>query len=45
LGGTCGTHGDGRGVKRFWLGDPTVRDHWEDIGIGGSITLSWTLGR
>jgi hypothetical protein len=25
----------------FWLGDSKVRDHWEDQGVGGSITLSW----
>jgi hypothetical protein len=29
----------------FWLGGPKVRDHWEDLGIGGSIILRWTLGR
>jgi hypothetical protein len=29
----------------FWLGGPKVRDYWEDLGIGGRITLSWTLGR
>jgi hypothetical protein len=29
----------------FWLGDPKVRDHWEDLGAGGKITLRWTLGR
>jgi hypothetical protein len=29
----------------FWLGSPKVRDHWEDLGIGGRITLRWTLGR
>jgi hypothetical protein len=28
----------------FWLGSPNVRDHWEDLGVGGRITLSWTLG-
>jgi hypothetical protein len=21
------------------------RDHWEDLDVGGRITLSWTLGR
>jgi hypothetical protein len=21
------------------------RDHWEDLGAGGRITLRWTLGR
>jgi hypothetical protein len=20
-----------------------IRDHWKDLGIGGRITLSWTL--
>jgi hypothetical protein len=24
----------------FWLGGPKVRDHWEDLGIGGWVTLS-----
>jgi hypothetical protein len=27
------------------LGGLKVRDHWVDLGIGGRITLSWTLGR
>jgi hypothetical protein len=22
-----------------------ARDHWEDPGVGGSITLRWTLGK
>jgi hypothetical protein len=29
----------------FWLGEPKVRDHWEDLGVGGRTTLRWTLGR
>jgi hypothetical protein len=29
----------------FWLGGPKVRDHWEDLGVGGRITLRWTWGR
>jgi hypothetical protein len=39
-------HGWGRRAVfiGFWLGGPTVRDHWEDLGIGGRITLRWTLG-
>jgi hypothetical protein len=27
------------------LGAPDRRDHWEDLDVGGTITLSWTLGR
>jgi hypothetical protein len=27
----------------FWLRGPKVRDHWEDLGVGGRITLSWNL--
>jgi hypothetical protein len=37
--------GEGRGVYRLRLGGPNVRDHWKDLGVGGRITLSWTLGR
>jgi hypothetical protein len=29
----------------FWVGGPKARDHWEDLGLDGRITLSWTLGR
>jgi hypothetical protein len=29
----------------FWLGGPKARDHCEDLGVDGRITLSWTLGR
>jgi hypothetical protein len=29
----------------FWLGGPKVKDHWEDLGVGGRIILRWTLGR
>jgi hypothetical protein len=36
---------EGRGVYRFLLGGPKARDHWKDLGVGGSITLKWTLGR
>jgi hypothetical protein len=40
-------HAWGRGevFTGFWLGDLKVRDHWEDLGVGGRITLRWTLGR
>jgi len=29
----------------FLLGYPKIRDHWEDQGVGGRITLRWTFGR
>jgi hypothetical protein len=28
----------------FWLGGPKLGDHWKDLGVGRSITLSWILG-
>jgi hypothetical protein len=45
VGGTYGTHG-GRGkvFTGFWLGGPKGRDQWKDLGVGGRITLRWTLG-
>jgi hypothetical protein len=36
---------EGEVFTGFWLGGPKVRDHWEDLGIGGRITLRLTLGR
>jgi hypothetical protein len=38
-------HACGRGkvFTGFWLGSPKVRDHWEDLGVGGRITLRLTL--
>jgi hypothetical protein len=33
------------GNRGFWLGGLKARDHWEDLGVGGRITLIWTLGR
>jgi len=29
----------------FWLGGPKARVHWEDLDVGGRITLRRTLGR
>jgi hypothetical protein len=35
--------GSGEVFKGFWLGGPKARDQWEDLGLGGRITLRWTL--
>jgi hypothetical protein len=37
--------GRGEVFTGFWLGGSKARDHWEDLGVGGRITLRWTLGR
>jgi hypothetical protein len=37
--------GSGEVFTGFSFRGPNVRDHWEDLGVGGRITLSWTLGR
>jgi len=37
--------GRGKVFTEFWLGGPKERDHWDDLGVGGRITLRWTLGR
>jgi hypothetical protein len=29
----------GEMIRGFWLGGPKVRDHWEDLGVVGRITL------
>jgi hypothetical protein len=39
------TWGRGEVFTGLWLGGLKVRDHCEDLGIGGRITLRWTLGR
>jgi hypothetical protein len=36
--------GEGRGVYRILVGRPEDKNHWEDLGVGGRITLRWTLG-
>jgi hypothetical protein len=36
--------GEGRSVYRVWLGGLKGRNHWEDLGVDGRITLIWTLG-
>jgi hypothetical protein len=37
--------GMGEVFTGFLLGSPKGRDHWEDLGVGGRITLRWTSGR
>jgi hypothetical protein len=37
--------GKGEMFTGFWLGGPKARDHWEDLGVDGRITLRGTLGR
>jgi len=39
-------HAWGRGevFTGFWLEGPKVGDLWEDLSVGGRITLRWTLG-
>jgi hypothetical protein len=36
--------GEGRGVG-FSLRGPKGKDHWEDLDVGGSVSLRWTLLR
>jgi hypothetical protein len=36
--------GERRGVSGFWLGDPNVRGHWKDLGVGRRIILRWNVG-
>jgi hypothetical protein len=34
-----------RGVHRIFVGRPKGKRALEDLGVGGNIILSWTLGR
>jgi hypothetical protein len=43
VGGTCGTHGEVEVFTEFWFRSPKGREHWEDLCLGGRITLRWTL--
>jgi hypothetical protein len=36
---------EGRCVYRVLVGRSEGKRHWEDLGVGGNITLSWTSGR
>jgi hypothetical protein len=37
--------GRGELFTGLWFGSRNVRDHWEDLGVRGRITLRWNLGR
>jgi hypothetical protein len=37
--------GEGIGVYRVLVGRPECKRYWKDLGVGGRITLRWTLGR
>jgi hypothetical protein len=37
--------GEWRGVYRVLIGRPGRKNDWEDLGVGGKITLRLTLGR
>jgi hypothetical protein len=37
--------GEGRGVYRVFVGRPEYKRPLVDLGVGGRIILSWTLGR
>jgi hypothetical protein len=39
VGGTYGTHGGREVFTGFSLGGPKKIDHWEELGVGGRITL------
>jgi hypothetical protein len=46
MGRTCGTHGGGkRCLQGFGWEARREQDDWEDLGVGGRITLRLTLGR
>jgi len=37
--------GMGEAFTGFWLGGPKGRNHWEELGVSGRVTLRWALGR
>jgi hypothetical protein len=40
----CGTYG-GEMYTRFWLGNLRERDHLENTGVYGKITLKWIFSK
>jgi hypothetical protein len=37
--------GEVRGAYNILVGKPEGRNHWEDLGVDGRITLTWILGK
>jgi len=44
VGRTYGMHG-GQLLTGYWFRGSKERDHWEDLGVSGRVTLRWTLWR
>jgi hypothetical protein len=43
--GACSTTGERRSVYRIWWGNLRERNHVEDPGVDGKITLRWFFRR
>jgi hypothetical protein len=41
MGGACSTYGGGEGTYWVLVGKPKRKNHWEDPGADGIITLKW----
>jgi hypothetical protein len=46
MGMAFSTNGGRRGMHiGYWWGSQKVRDHWEDLAVGGWTILKWILER
>jgi hypothetical protein len=44
MGRECSTNCERRGILTgYWWGSQKVRDHWEDLDVGGWTILKWIL--
>jgi hypothetical protein len=43
--GTCGTHGEGRGVHKVLVRRPDGKRPLGRLGVDGRITLGWASGK
>jgi len=41
MGGACSMYGESRGVYKVFVGKPEGKNHLEDPGVDGRITLRW----